>query len=212
MRYRGRSRRSGRSRDIAVSFGGPIALVLLTMVVGGCEGDSIMQERTGVVEFKGQPMTLLGSEVKTGQAAPDFAAIGNDLSPVELSDYKGKVVIISSVPSLDTPVCDAQTRRFNEEAASLSADIVILTVSMDLPFAQKRWCGAAGVKRVHTISDHRDAEFGRAYGLLIKELRLLARAVIVVDRQGKAAYVQVVKEIAQEPDYEPVLAAAKGVL
>ena len=171
-----------------------------------------MKERTGIVRFKGSPLILVGPELKVGDPAPDFTAVANDLSPVKLSDYAGKVVIISSVPSLDTSVCDAQTRRFNEEAATLSADIVILTVSMDLPFAQTRWCGAAGVARVHTISDHRDAEFGKVYGLLVKELRLLARAVIVVDKAGKIAYIQIGDEMAMEPDYAPAIAAATKAL
>ena len=171
-----------------------------------------MQERTGIVKFKGAPLTLLGPQIKAGAAAPDFTVLANDLSAVKLSDYKGKVVIISSLPSLDTPVCDTQTRRFNEEAAALSDDVVILTISMDLPFAQKRWCAAAGVDRVHTVSDHRDAAFGKAYGLLVKELRLLARAVIVVDKAGKVAYVQIVDEIASEPDYAPAVAAARKLL
>jgi len=171
-----------------------------------------MKERTGVVKFKGQPLTLVGREIKVGEAAPDFTVVGNDLSPVRLSDYRGKVVIISAVPSLDTPVCDAETRRFNEEATRLADEIVILTVSMDLPFAQKRWCAAAGVDRVLTASDHRDAKFGEAYGLLIKELRLLARAVVVVDRAGKAAYVQIVDEIGNEPDYDAVIKSAKALV
>jgi thiol peroxidase len=123
----------------------------------------------------------VGNEVKVGDEAPDFEVLSNDLSPVKLSSFRGKVCIISSVPSLDTPVCDTETRRFNEEAQQLSSDAALLTISMDLPFAQKRWCGAAGVTRVQTLSDHRDASFGTTYGVLIKELRLLARAVFVVD-------------------------------
>jgi thiol peroxidase len=122
------------------------------------------------------------------------------------------VVVISAVPSLDTPVCDMETRRFNSEAAKLSKDIVILTISMDLPFAQKRWCGAAGVDKVVTLSDHREAEFGNSYGVLIKELRLLARAVFVVDAEGVVRYVQLVKEVADEPDYDAVISAAKNLV
>jgi thioredoxin-dependent peroxiredoxin len=171
-----------------------------------------MEERTGMVTFKGAPLALLGPQINVGDPAPDFSALANDLSPVALSDYEGKVVILSSVPSLDTPVCDSQTRRFNEEAAALSDDIVILTVSMDLPFAQKRWCAAVGIDKVRTISDHRDASFGRAYGLLVKELRLLARAVIVVDKAGNIAYAQIVDEIGKAPDYAPAIAAAKKLL
>ena len=124
----------------------------------------------GRVTLKGNPLTLVGNEVKVGDEAPDFTAVGNDLSAVRFSSYRGKVCILLSVPSLDTPVCDVETRRFNEEAARLGSDVVVLAVSMDLPFAQKRWCGAAGVTAVQTLSDHRDADFGRAYGVLIKEL------------------------------------------
>jgi thiol peroxidase len=171
-----------------------------------------MLERPGAVTFQGNPLTLLGKEVKTGDKAPAFQALDNGLSPVSLDAYQGKVVIISSVPSLDTPVCDLETRRFNEEAANLGKDVVILTISMDLPFAQARWCGAAGVKNLTTLSDHKDAGFGTAYGLLIKELRLLARAVLVVDRKGDVRYVELVKEVTHEPDYDAALSAAKASL
>jgi len=162
--------------------------------------------------MRGNPLTLVGNEIKVGDQAPDFVVLDNDLKPVQFSSYRGKVCIICSVPSLDTPVCDMETRRFNNEAASLSDEVAILTVSMDLPFAQKRWCGAAGVDRVQTLSDHREASFGTAYGLLIKELRLLARAVLVVDKQGKVTYVQLVKEIAEEPDYDAALQAARAAI
>jgi len=168
-----------------------------------------MKERTGMVTMKGTPLTLVGNEVNVGDEAPDFEALSNDLSLVKLSSFREKVCIISSVPSLDTPVCDIETRRFNEEAEKLSSDVALLTISMDLPFAQKRWCGAAGVTRVQTLSDHRDASFGTSYGVLIKELRLLARAVFVVDRNGFVQYVQLVKEITQEPDYDPIVTAVR---
>ncbi len=168
-----------------------------------------MKERTEMVTMKGNPLTLVGNEVKVGDEAPEFEVLSNDLSPVRLSSFRGKVCIVSSVPSLDTPVCDTETRRFNEEAQKLSSDVAILTISMDLPFAQKRWCGAAGVTGVQTLSDHRNASFGTAYGVLIKELRLLARAVFVVDRNGFVQYVQLVKEITQEPDYETILTAVR---
>ncbi|MFC1836666.1 thiol peroxidase [Thermodesulfobacteriota bacterium] len=171
-----------------------------------------MKEREGIITMKGNPLTLQGEEVKVGDEAPNFTAVANDLSEVEVSSFKGKVCIISVVPSLDTPVCDTSTRRFNEEAGNLGSDVVILTISMDLPFAQARWCGAAGVDAVTTLSDHRYAAFGSAYGLLIKGLRLLARAVIVVDREGKIQYLQLVKEVAEEPDYEAALAAAKKLV
>lgn len=170
-----------------------------------------MNERTGIVTLKGNPFTLVGPELKVGEVAPDFTVTANDLSPVKLADFKGKVCVISSVPSLDTPVCDTSTRRFNEEATGLGAEVVVLTISMDLPFAQARWCGAAGVKNVRTLSDYKDASFGLGYGLLIKELRLLARAVLVVDKSGKIQYIELVKEIAQEPDYEAVLAVLKNL-
>jgi thioredoxin-dependent peroxiredoxin len=169
-----------------------------------------MAERPGAVTFQGNPLTLLGKDVKAGEKAPEFEALDNGLSPVKLAKYQGKVVIISAVPSLDTPVCDLETRRFNEEAAKLGEDVVVLTISMDLPFAQARWCGAAGVKHVTTLSDHKEASFGLAYGVLIKELRLLSRAVYVVDRKGVIRYVEVVKEITHEPDYDSALKAAKA--
>ena len=171
-----------------------------------------MNERQGIVTMKGNPITLVGAAPNVGDQAPDFTAIDNDLAPVSLDSCRGKVCIISAVPSLDTPVCDMETRRFNDEASRLGDDVVILTISMDLPFAQKRWCGAAGVDRVQTLSDHRDASFGMAYGVLIKELRLLARAVFVLDQQGFIKYVELVKEIVDEPNYESILAAVAGLV
>lgn len=171
-----------------------------------------MAERKGLVTFKGNPLTLVGDEVKIGQKAPDFVAIDNNLAPVRFSSYHGKTCIISSVISLDTPVCDIQTRKFNEEASRLGQEVAILTLSMDLPFAQKRWCGAAGVDKIRTLSDHRDASFGTSYGVLIKELRLLARAVFIVDRKGVLQYQQVVKEVTNEPDYDAVLKELKKVV
>ena len=171
-----------------------------------------MQERKGEITFQGNPLTLLGSAINVGDSAPDVVLLGNDLSPVQLSAYKGKVCVISVVPSLDTPVCDMQTRKFNEEAGSLGEHVAILTMSMDLPFAQARWCGTAGVDKVATLSDHRDAAFGEAFGLLIKELRLLARAVLVVDQEGIIQYIQLVKEVTEEPDYSAVLEAVKKLV
>jgi thiol peroxidase len=170
-----------------------------------------MEERKGIITMKGQPLTLLGKEVKVGEQVPDFVVLANDLSAVKLASYRGKVRIISSVPSLDTSVCDTMTRRFNQEAVNLGNDVVVLTISMDLPFAQKRWCGAAGVKNVQTLSDHRDASFGAAFGVLIKELRLLARAVFVVDKEGVVRHVQIVSELTNEPDYEVVLQTVKDI-
>ncbi|RMA98044.1 peroxiredoxin [Thermoactinomyces vulgaris] len=168
-------------------------------------------ERKGAVTFKGNPVTLLGPELKVGDQAPDFKVLANDLSEVTLADSKGFVRIISVVPSLDTGVCDAQTRRFNEEAGGIDG-VKVLTVSVDLPFAQKRWCGAAGVENVQTLSDHRDLSFGTAYGVAIKEMRLLARAVFVVDQNDQIVYVEYVPESTNHPDYEaPILAAKKAL-
>ena len=161
------------------------------------------------VTFKGNPVTLLGTEVKPGDTAPDFNVLANDLSPVSLSDSKGYVRLISVVPSVDTGVCDQQTRRFNEEAASLEG-VKVLTVSVDLPFAQKRWCAAAGVENVQTLSDHRALSFGQAYGVAIEELRLLARAVFVVDANDKVTYVEYVSEATNHPNYEAAIEAAKA--
>ena len=145
------------------------------------------QERTGIITFKGNPMTLLGPDVKVGDAAPDFQVVDNGLQPVTLTSAKGKVQLIAVVPSLDTPVCDTMTRKFNEEAAKLPADVAVYTISLDLPFAQKRWCGNAGIEKVQTLSDYQERSFGLAYGVLIKELKLLARSVFVIDkdRQGR---------------------------
>ena len=170
-----------------------------------------MKERNGIVTMKGNPLTLMGNEVKVGDPAPDFVAIDNSLSPVRFLSYRGKTCILSSVPSLDTPVCNMETRKFNEEASRLGPNITILTISMDLPFAQKRWCGDAGVTKVQTLSDHRDASFGTAYGVLIKELRLLARAVFLVDPKGVLRYVQLVKEVTNEPDYEGIWNSLKNL-
>jgi thiol peroxidase len=166
-----------------------------------------------VVTLRGNPLTLSGPEIKVGQAAPDFTVVDNNLQPVRLSDAKGKVVIVSAVPSVDTPVCDTETRRFNQEAAALGGDIEVWTISMDLPFAQKRWCGAAGVDRVKTLSDFRERTFSQNYGVLIKDGPLAgvtARAVFVVGKDGKVKHVEYVKEIATEPQYDAILAAAKA--
>ena len=171
-----------------------------------------MKERTGIVTMKENPLTLVGNGVKVGEMAPDFVVLDNNLSPVKFSSFRGKISIVSSVPSLDTPVCDVETRRFNEEASKLGDQVLILTISMDLPFAQKRWCAAAGVTRVQTLSDHRDASFGTSYGVLIKELRLLARAVFLVDQKGVLQYMQLVKELTKEPDYKAILSALKKLL
>ena len=170
-----------------------------------------MSERTDVVKMHGNPLTLIGNEVKVGDTAPDFTVLDENLQPVKLSSFKGKTVVVSSVASLDTSTCDTETRRFNQEAANLGDDVQIMTISMDLPFAQKRWCGAAGIDKVKVVSDYRDADFGEAYGVLIKELRLLARTVFVVDKEGVVRYVQYVEETSQEPDYDDVLKAINEI-
>jgi thiol peroxidase len=166
------------------------------------------QERTGVVTMKGNPVTLVGPELKAGDAAPDFAVIDQGLQPTTLSSSAGKVRLFSVVPSLDTPVCSVQTKRFGDELAKLPDKVEVLTVSADLPFAQKRWCGAEGVNMT-TLSDHRDLSFGEQYGVAIKELKILARAIFVVDASDKITYVEIVPEIASEPDYDSALKAAQ---
>lgn len=167
-------------------------------------------ERKGAVTFKGNPLTLIGPEITPGSPAPDFDVLAQDLSPVTLGSSKGKVRLISVVPSLDTPVCDAQTRRFNVEAAKLP-NVDVLTISMDLPFAQKRWCGAAGIDKVTVVSDHRRGSFGKAYGTFVKELRLLSRAVFLIDASDTVRYVEYVPEITSHPNYDAALAAARSV-
>ncbi len=167
--------------------------------------------RPGAVMFKSTPVTLVGPEIKPGAAAPDFAAVDTTLQPVRLSAAQGKVIVLSSVPSLDTPVCDTETRRFNQEASKLGGSVEVWTISMDLPFAQKRWCGAAGISHVKTLSDFRDRAFAQSYGVLIKDgplAGLTARAVFVVGKDGKVKHVEYVKEITSEPDYEAALGAA----
>lgn len=161
------------------------------------------------ITFQNNPVTLIGEKVKVGDKAPDFTVLANDLTPVTLADTKGKVRLISVVPSLDTGVCAQQTRRFNEEATSLSDDVKVLTISVDLPFAQARWCGAEGIEAVQTLSDHKDLSFGTAYGNVIEELRLLARSVFVVDKNDKVTYVEYVPEVTDHPDYEKALEAVK---
>lgn len=166
------------------------------------------QERPNAVTLKGNPFTLLGPQLEEGQPAPDFTVVGQDLKPVTLKDTQGKVRILSVVPSLDTPVCDSQTKRFNQEAASLEG-VDIYTISMDLPFAQARWCSAAEADRVVMLSDHREASFGRSYGTLVKELRLESRAIFVLDEEDTIRYVEYVREIGEHPDYEAALEKAR---
>ena len=165
-------------------------------------------ERANAGTLKGRSFTLVGTELKVGETAPDFVALDMELKSVSLVDTQGKVRVLSVVPSLDTPVCDAQTRRFNEEATSLP-EVSIYTISMDLPFAQSRWCASSGVENIHMLSDHRDASFGTNYGTLIKELRLNCRSVFVLDDQGTLRYVEYVKEVGDHPDYEKALSAVR---
>ncbi len=166
-------------------------------------------ERPGATTMKGNPLTLIGPELKVGDAAPDFILLDGPMKVVTLKDTGNNVRIISVIPSLDTPVCDAQTKRFNEEAASLPG-VDIFTVSMDLPFAQKRWCGAFGVDKVKMLSDHKEASFGANYGTLIKELRIESRAIFVLDKENKIIYAEYVKEVADFPNYEAALAAVRA--
>ncbi len=166
-------------------------------------------ERVGATTMRGNPLTLVGPELKPGDKAPDFNLVDGSLKPVKLADTGHNVRIISVVPSLDTPVCDAQTKRFNEEAAKLP-NVDIYTVSMDLPFAQKRWCGAFGIDKVKMLSDHKDSSFGEHYGTLIKELRIESRAIFVIGPDDTIKHVEYVKEVADHPNYEAALAAVKG--
>lgn len=165
-------------------------------------------EHTGIITFQGNPMTLSGTINRIGLTAPDFTAVKNDMSPAKLSDYKGKKILISAVPSLDTEICDLQTKRFNNEASQIP-NTQILTISMDLPFAQSKWCGATDTNKLITLSDHKDADFGLKYGLLIKELRLLTRAVLAINENGKLIYQEIVPEATNHPNYEAALTAVK---
>ncbi len=170
-------------------------------------------ERTGLVKFGGQDVTVVGPDIVPGQQAPEFTVVAQDWSEFRgLGDTEGKVRIIAAVPSLDTPVCDRETRRFNAESAALSDDIAILVISVDLPFAQARWCGAAGIDQVSVLSDHRDTDFGLKYGVLIKEVRIFRRAVFVIDRAGQVVYADYMAALGDEPDYEAVIAAARRAL
>ena len=171
-----------------------------------------MTERSKAVTLKGNPMTLVGDELKVGDPAPDFSLKATDMSDKSLADFAGKVKLISVVPSIDTPVCETETRTFNERAADLGDDIVVLTVSVDTPMAQKRFCAAQGIEKVHMLSDFKDHSFGPAYGVRIKEVGLLARQIFVVDKNNKITYTQLVGEVAEEPDYDAALGAAKSAL
>ena len=171
-----------------------------------------MEKNKNKVTFMGDPVTLLGNEIKPGDDAPDFTVLNNELKPTKLSDFKGKVRILSVFPSIDTGVCSKQNKKFDEEASKLSDDTVILAISNDLPFALGRYCGAEGIDNLVTLSDHKDLDFGTKYGFLIEELRLLARGVVVIDQNDKVVYTEYVPEIGQEPDYKSAIEAAKKVL
>jgi thiol peroxidase len=169
-------------------------------------------ERPNGTKFQGNPLTLIGPEIRVGDKAPSFAVRGQDLKPFTLEDTRGKVRLFSAVPSLDTPVCDAETRRFNVEAAKLGDKAEIVTVSLDLPFAQKRWCAAAGIDKIKVVSDYYDRSFSQAFGTLIKELHLSSRAIFVVDDKDVVRYVEYVPEVTAHPDYDRALAAMKALL
>ncbi|HTY61656.1 MAG TPA: thiol peroxidase [Acidobacteriota bacterium] len=170
-----------------------------------------MEERTGITSFMGKPVTLLGPALKVGDKAPDFRVVDTAMTSVTLADFKGKAKIICAVPSLDTSICDIQTRKFNQEAAQLPDGIVLLTISLDLPFAQMRWCAGAGIDRVTTLSDYQERSFALSYGVLIKEMMLLSRSIFIVDCDDIILYIQHVPEITAEPDYVAVLGVAKGL-
>lgn len=171
-----------------------------------------MNKRKGVVTMEGNPVTLLGNEVKVGDKAPDFTVLKNDLTPFTLKDAGDKIKIISVVPSIDTGVCELQTINFNETASKLGEDVLILTISVDLPFAQQRFCGAKGIDRVITLSDHKDLSFGLNYGFVMEEFRLLARGVVILDRDNTVRYVEYVKEVTTHPDYDKALEAVKKLI
>jgi thiol peroxidase len=168
-------------------------------------------ERKGIVTFQGKPLTLVGPELKIEDKAPDFAVLDSELKEFRLKDFSGKTKVISVTPSLDTPVCDMQARRFNQEAVKMGGDVTVLNISMDLPFAISRFCAAAGIDKVKGLSDHRDASFGTSYGVLIKELRLLARAVFIVDKHDVVRYKEIVPEITTLPEFEAALLVIKQV-
>ncbi len=170
-----------------------------------------MAERTGIVFMKGKPLTLIGNELKVGDSAPDCELVDMNLAPVKLSSYRGRTCFLTTVPSLDTSVCHLETIRFNKEAEKLDKDIAMITVSADLPFAQKRWCEETKSKNVVLLSDYREGELGRAFGVMIKELKLLARTIFIIDKRGKIRYIQYVKETSEEPDYDAALRALAEV-
>lgn len=184
-------------------------MMLCTLISTGITIAQSSGDHSGIT-MKGKPVTLLGTKAYVGETAPDFTGIDSHMKEVKLSDFKGKVVVLSVFPSVDTKVCAAQTRRFNEEASGLGKDVIILTLSKDLPFALERFCAAEGIDRIYTLSDYRESEFGMNYGFLMKENKLLARGVVIVGKDGKITYVEYVKEIGQEPDYKAAIAAVKN--
>ena len=186
-----------------------VACILLAAAVAGAAEPASVPERTGLVTMKGKPLVLLGDSPGAGAAAPEFRVVDSAFKPVKLSDFKGKIVLISAVPSLDTGVCSLQTRRFNEEAAKLPTNVVVLTISMDLPFAQKRFCAAEKIARLQVLSDSVWREFGTKYGLVIKDMGILSRCVFVVGADGRVLYRDLVPEIATEPKYDAALQAAR---
>ncbi len=169
-------------------------------------------ERSAAVLFKGNPASLLGPEIKVGDKAPDFRVVDNGLQPVTLATDAGKIRLIAVAPSLDTALCDTMTRKFNQDAAALPDSVVVYTITVDLPFAQKRWCGNAGIDKVKTLSDYQERSFGLNYGVLLKDLKLLARSVFVIDAEDNIAYVELVPEVTTEPDYTAALTAVKALL
>ncbi len=171
-----------------------------------------MNERKNIITMKGKPLTLIGPDIDVGDRAPDFIVLDSELNEVGLNAFPGKVKVISVTPSLDTTVCDLQLRRFNHEAATLPHDVVVLNISMDLPFAISRFCTAAGIDRAKALSDHRDASFGNNYGVLIKELRLLGRSIFIIDKDNIVRYKEIVHEQSQHPDYDKALSALNMIV
>lgn len=171
-----------------------------------------VEERTGEVTMKGNPLTLLGPRIEANEDAPEFTALKNLVTPLSLSETNGKVRILLSVPSLDTPVCSLETKRFSQEADKLGEDVQVLVISIDTPFAQSRWCGAEGVSNVLTLSDFKNRDFGTKYGVEIKDLGIYARAAFVLDKQGVVVYSEYVPEVASEPNYDAILDAAKAAI
>ncbi len=169
-------------------------------------------ERNNLVKMGGTPVTLVGNPIKVGDAAPDFTVLTPEMKTVSLSDFKGKIVLISAAPSIDTPVCDLQATRFNQEAAALPDDVQILNITVDLPFALSRYCAAKGIDKILTLSDHRDLSFGNAYGVVVKEFRLLARSLFLIDKNGIVCYFELVSDIKNHPNYEKALAEIKKFL